>query len=336
MTEPAASPEVEPPSLAAIQRAWQRFEGGVRQTPAWQWRGHRVDALGPEGATLQLKLELLQHTGTFKPRGVLTVMHSLDAAQLQRGVVGVSAGNHGMALAYGARQFGAKATIAMPNTASPARVAACRALGADVILTTTIAAAFQTADDLERDGLSYVHPFEGPLTALGTATLGLEFLRQVGNLDTVFVAIGGGGLAAGVAAAVKQLQPRCRVIGVEPTGADSMTKSFAAGSPQQIDAVTTIADSLGSPKALPYSFALCREFVDEIALVTDDEICRAMALLFADAKLAVEPAGAATTAAMLQRREELAGQRIGIIVCGSNVDTETFADCLRRGRDGII
>jgi threonine dehydratase len=145
------------------------------------------------------------------------------------------------------------------------------------------------------------------------------------------VPIGGGGLAAGVASAVKQLQPRCRVLGVEPTGADSMHRSFAAGSPQRIEGVKTIADSLGAPMALPYSFALCRQHVDELVKVDDDELCRAMWLLFADGKLAVEPAGAAACAAMLQRQDELRDRRIGLIVCGANVDHETFARCLQRG-----
>jgi threonine dehydratase len=258
-------------------------------------------------------------------------MRELSAEQLARGVVAVSAGNHGMAVAYAAARLGTHALVATPATASPARVAACRELGAEILTTATIADAFAAAHEREREGRFLVHPFEGPEVALGTATLGLEFFRQVGNLDVLFVAIGGGGLAAGVAGVCKRLQPRCRVIGVEPEGADTMHRSFAAGSPQRIERVTTIADSLGSPMALPYSFALCRRYLDEVMLVSDDELCRAMALLFADARLAVEPAGAATTAAMLRRRSELAGKRIGVIVCGSNIDPETFGSCLLRG-----
>lgn len=324
------------PTIERIQRAWQDFAGAIRETPAWQWTGHRVGRLGPAGATLWLKLELFQHTGTFKPRGCLCVMRELSPEQLARGVVAVSAGNHGMAVAFAAAKLGTHGTVVMPKTANAARVEACRALGADVVLVDDIATAFARAEAMQHDGLTFVHPFEGPRTALGNATLGLEFLRQVGNLDAVFVAIGGGGLAAGVAAAVKQLQPRCRVLGVEPEGADSMARSFAAGSPQRIDRVATIADSLGAPTAMPYSFALCRRFVDELVRVSDDEICRAMALLFADAKLAVEPAGAATTAALLQRRADWAGKRVGLVVCGANVDPDTFAQCLQRGRAGIV
>jgi threonine dehydratase len=220
----------------------------------------------------------------------------------------------------------------MPKTADPARVAASRELGAEVELVDQIAAAFARAQQIERDeGRTFVHPFESENVAVATGTLSMEFLRQVGQLDALFVPIGGGGLAAGVSCAVKLLQPRCRVYGVEPVGADSMHRSFAAGSPQRIERVTTIADSLGAPMAMPYSFGLCRRFVDELVLVDDEALCRAMWLLFADGKLAVEPAGAASTAAMLQVRERLAGQRVGLIVCGANVDQVKYGEWLARG-----
>ncbi|HEX5054752.1 MAG TPA: threonine/serine dehydratase, partial [Planctomycetota bacterium] len=322
----------EPPTVAAIQLARRELGTLVRETPAWIWQGHRVDAQKPAGSTVSLKLELFQHGGSFKVRGALLTMRRLSPEQLARGVTAVSAGNHAMAVAFAARSLGTHAKVVMPANANPARVEASRVLGAEVVLTPDIATAFATTRQLEQDeGRYFVHPFEGQGMVLGAATLGMEFLRQTGQLDVLFVPIGGGGLAAGVACAVKQLQPRCRVIGVEPTGADSMHRSFAAGSPQRIEAVTTIADSLGAPMAMPYSFALCKRFVDELVKVDDDELCRAMWLLFADAKLAVEPAGAATTAAMLQGRERFAGQRIGLIVCGANVDAETFAKCLQRG-----
>lgn len=322
----------QPPTVAAIQQARRELGALVRETPAWTWLGHRIDAAKPAGATLWLKLELFQHAGSFKVRGALLTMQHLDAAQRGRGVTAVSGGNHAMAVAYAAKSLGTHAKVVMPATANPARIEACRALGAEVVLAADVAAAFPLARSIEQDeGRFFVHPFEGEAMVLGAGTLGMEFLRQTGQLDALFVAIGGGGLAAGVAAAVKQLQPRCRVYGVEPTGADSMHRSFAAGSPQRIDAVRTIADSLGAPMAMPYTYGLCRRHVDELVLVDDDAICRAMWLLFADGKLAVEPAGAATTAAMLQLRERLAGQRIGLIVCGANVDHATFARCLERG-----
>jgi threonine dehydratase len=187
--------------------------------------------------------------------------------------------------------------------------------------------AFERVKQIEAtEGRTFVHPFEGPLTALGTATLGLEFMEQVPDLDAVIVPIGGGGLCAGVSAAVKLSAPACRVFGVEPEGADSMHRSFAAGSPQAIESVKTIADSLGAPYATPYSFGLCRRYVDELVLVDDDALRRAMRLLMTSAKLAVEPAGAAATAALCgPLRERLAGKRVGLIVCGANIDPAGYA-----------
>jgi len=320
------------PTVEAIQRARTQLLGLVRETPSWSWSGHRLAALGPPDATVWLKLELFQHTGSFKVRGALLALQALEPAQRSRGVTAMSGGNHAMAVAYAARAVGCHAKVVMPATADPARLDAARALGAEVELVPDIAAAFARVQQIEQDeGRALIHPFEGEAMALGAATLGMEMLRQTGQLDALFVAIGGGGLAAGVASAIKQLQPRCRVYGVEPTGADSMHRSFAAGGPQRIERVQTIADSLGAPMAMPYSYALCRRHLDELVLVDDDAICRAMWLLFADGKLAVEPAGAAATAAMLQKREELAGKRIGLIVCGANVDAAGFARHLQRG-----
>jgi threonine dehydratase len=161
---------------------------------------------------------------------------------------------------------------------------------------------------------------------LGTATVGLELGRQVPDLDAVIVPIGGGGLCAGVATAIKLQQPRCRVFGVEPEGADTMHRSFAAGEPQSIDRVRTIADSLGAPHAAPYTFGLCRRHVDELVMIDDDAMRRSMALLFRGMKLAVEPAGAAATAALCgPLRERLSGRRVGVVVCGTNIDVGTFA-----------
>lgn len=333
---PAAADDLpKPPSVEAIQDARRRLRGLVRETPSWIWQGHRIDAQKPDGATVHLKLELLQHAGSFKTRGVLLAMQNLDAAQKAAGVVAVSGGNHAMAVAHASRSAGVHAKVVMPATANPARIDACRAMGAEVVLVAHVAAAFDEAKAIEaREGRAYLPPFESDAMVLGASTLGMEWLSQTGQLDALFVAIGGGGLAAGVAGAVKQFQPRCKVYGVEPEGADTMHRSFDAGSPQRIDAVRTIADSLGAPTAMPQTYGLCRRLLDGLVRVDDDAICRAMWLLFADAKLAVEPGGAASLAAMLQRRDELAGKRIGVLVCGSNVDHRTFAQCLERGAPG--
>jgi threonine dehydratase len=213
------------------------------------------------------------------------------------------------------------------GSANPARVAACRALGAEVVIAPDGRTAFEMVEAIARDeGRSFIHPFEGPYTALGTATLGAEWLEQVPDLDAVIIAIGGGGLCGGASAAIKLLKPECLVFGVEPAGSDTMSRSFAQGSPVDHAEVLTIADSLAPPFALPYSFGLCRANVDDLVLVDDDAIRAAMALLFREMKLAVEPAAAAATAALVgPLKARLAGKKVGVLVCGSNIDFETFA-----------
>ena len=219
----------------------------------------------------------------------------------------------------------------MPKTANPFRVQVCRELGATVVLVDNVHDAFDRVKEIEAtEGRTFVHPYEGPKTALGTASVGLEFIDQVtaagGSLDAVIVAAGGGGLTGGVACAVKQMSPGTEVFVVEPEGADSLSRSFKAGSPQSIEAVRTIADSLGAPRCEPYSFALNRQFVDEVVLVDDDQIRDAMRLLFRAAKLAVEPAGAAALAALMYPlRNRLEGKSVGVVVCGANIDPETFS-----------
>jgi threonine dehydratase len=318
---------VTAPTLEEIRAARQALGDLVVETPVWPWRAPEVREQLGDASQVLLKLELFQHTGTFKPRGALTVMLGLDAAARGRGVTAVSAGNHAIAVSYAARVLGTSAKVVMPESANPARVAACRGYGAEVVLVANIHEAFARVRQIEtEEGRTSVHPFEGPLTARGTATVGLELCRQAPELDAVVVPIGGGGLCAGVATAVKLLRPGVQVFGVEPAGADAMHRSFRSGRPEAIDAVRTIADSLGAPHAAPYSFALCRRFVDELVMVDDDQLRGAMRLLFRAAKLAVEPAGAAATAALLgPLRERLRGRRVALVVSGTNIDVTTFA-----------
>jgi threonine dehydratase len=318
---------VSAPSIESIRAARDRLGDRIVTTPVRLWRDDLLQGRVGPSTTVLLKEELFQRTGTFKPRGALTVMLSLGSEALARGVTAVSAGNHAIAVAYAAGVLGTTAKVVMPKSASPFRVARCRELGAQVELVDDVHRAFERVAEIESaEGRSFVHPFEGPLTILGTATLGLELAEQAAELDAVIVPIGGGGLCAGVAAAVKQAQPRCQVFGVEPEGADTMRRSLAAGSPQAIDAVRTIADSLGAPHAAPYSFALCRLFVDEVVLVDDAALRRAMLPLFVTAKRAVEPAGAAATAALVgPLRERLSGKRVAVVVCGANIDAATFS-----------
>lgn len=314
------------PSLADIRAARERLGPRVRETPVWHWQGEGLRKALGEDTEVFLKLELFQYTGTFKARGALLNALALDEAARGRGVTAVSAGNHAIAVAFAARSVGTSAKVVMPKAANPARVARCRDYGAEIVLTEDIHAAFDEVQRIEREeGRSFIHPFEGELTVLGTATAGLEWAQQVEKLDAVIVPIGGGGLIAGIACAIKQLQPACTVYGVEPEGADSMLRSFRAGSPQTLDRVDTIADSLAAPYALPYSFGVARHFVDHIVTIPDEAMQHAMGLLFADMKLAVEPAAAAATAALCgPLRPRLAGKRVGVIVCGTNIDLASF------------
>jgi threonine dehydratase len=315
------------PTLSEIETTRERIDPYIVETPVWQWRNREInDLVGPETAVF-LKLELWQHTGTFKPRGALSNMLGLTTAALQRGVTAVSAGNHAIAVSYAAKILDSPAKVVMPTYANPARVAICREYGAEVNLVEDVHKAFDRVHQIEaEEGKTFVHPFEGKPTILGTATVGWELCHQVADLDAVIIPIGGGGLCAGIATAVKKLQPQCQVIGVEPEGADSMHRSFASGKPESIDAVRTIADSLGAPYAAPYSFGLCYKYVDDLVLVSDDALRRTMHLLFRGVKLAVEPAGAAATAALCgPLQEQLRGKRVGVIVCGTNIDVPGFA-----------
>jgi threonine dehydratase len=325
------APHYDFPTVDAIRANRARLGDLVLTTPVRRLIDDAVKSAVGESTEVWMKEELFQRTGSFKPRGALSVMLDLDSNALARGVTGVSAGNHAISLGYSARILGTTAKVAMPKTANAFRVQMCRDLGVTVELVDNVADAFKRVSEIERiEGRTFVHPYEGPKTALGTATVGMEFIDQVreagSTLDAVIVAAGGGGLTGGVACAVKHMSPDTAVYVVEPEGADTMYRSFKTGTPQSIDAVRTIADSLGAPRCEPYSFALNRRFVDEVVLVSDDQIREAMRLLFRSAKLAVEPAGAAALAALMHPlRERLEGKKVGIVVCGANIDAESFA-----------
>lgn len=321
------------PNLSEIYSARKKLGELVRTTPVWQWHSDIFEALFEKNTQVFLKLELLQYGGSFKPRGALTNMFALSKEELKCGVTGVSAGNHAIALGYAAKVMATTAKVVMPKSANPARVERCKSMGTEVVLVDDVHVAFDKVHQIEaEEGRTFIHPFEGPLTALGTATLGLELCEQVETLDAVLIPIGGGGLCAGVSAAIKLLQPKCNVFGIEPEGANTMHLSFASGKPASIDKVRTIADSLGAPHAAPYSFSLCQKYVDDLVLVDDDELCSAMSLLFNEMKLAVEPAGAAAMAALRgPLKSRLAGKRVGLIVCGTNIDIDSYGEFVRRG-----
>jgi threonine dehydratase len=312
------------PGLAAIRALGELEAAQIVRTPLIRCAG--LESLLGGDTQIFAKLEFLQRTGTFKARGALSVMKGLSESQREAGVTAVSAGNHAIATAFAAKAVGASAKVVMLSTASPVRVEACRAFGAEVVLIDDVHKAFDVAREIqETEGRFFVHPFEGEAIATGTGVIGLEICEQCDDFDSVVVSIGGGGLIGGVANAVKQIRPDCEVIGVEPEGADTMHRSFEAGEPKAIDKVMTIADSLGSPFAAPYSFALCRQHVDRLVMIDDLQIRKAMGILFQSMKIAVEPACAATTAALLgPLRDQLRGRSVVLLMCGSNIDWATF------------
>ncbi len=323
---------MEGPSLSQIRDAAEQLRPHVLVTPTLTWQSSGLTSFVGADTRVNLKLEILQHTSTFKARGALSVLLNTPEAELANGVTAVSAGNHAIAVAFAANLLGVDAKLVMLESANPLRRALTREYGAEILMANDPVTGFALAEHIaDTEGRVFVHPFEGPFTTLGTATLGVEWIEQVEEpLDAIIVGVGGGGLMSGVATAVKLLSPETEVIGVEPTGADTMHRSFAAGQPRKRDVIDTIADSLGAPMAMPYSFELCRKNVDRLALVSDQQILAAMHLLFLDRKLAVEPAAAAGLAALVgPLREDLRGKHVGLLLCGSNIDAQSFFDFLR-------
>lgn len=312
------------PDAAMIADMRAELAPFVAATPVFARTGI---AAGPAGATLQFKFELLQNAGTFKARGAFANLLALDEAQRRRGVTAISAGNHAIAVAYAAQKLGVPAKVVMLASANPARLALARACGAEVLLAADGATGFQMVADIQAaEGKFFVHPFNGLRTVLGTATLGAEWAEQSGGLDAVVLPVGGGGLAAGAATALRLAMPGVAIYGVEPGGANGMARSFATGGPVKMGAMSSIADSLCAPHTEAYSYGLCRRAIDELVTIDDGELRAAMRLLFEELKLAVEPACAAATAAVCgPLRARLAGQRVGVLLCGSNTDLATFA-----------
>lgn len=312
-------------SLAQLDAAREVIRGRLHYTPSMTsaYLSERV------GVPVHLKLELFQKTGSFKPRGVLNRLANLSSAERERGLITLSAGNHAQAVAWAAREYGVRATVVMPTRATQTKVDATRGYGGDVILTDGDLLATALELQAERD-LTLVHPFDCPFVIAGQGTLGLELLEQVPDVETVVVGVGGGGLIAGVAAAVKALKPNARVIGVEPEGAPGMTESVRRGEPVRLDRLDTIADGLAAPFAGRLNYFHVRELVDEMVLVTDDEIVAAIPVLMERCKIVPEPAAAAAVAALLCGKvRPAAGSTTVAIVSGGNIDRRRLGSLLQ-------
>ena len=302
---------------AEIERAADAIRGRLHRTPLFSCR-----ALGPDAF---LKAELFQKTGSFKPRGMLHKVGSLTEEEKARGIVTWSAGNAAQGAAFAARDSGIACQVFMWATANPIKVAATRAYGAEVDLTASNAAEAyaRLLAYVEETGRVFVDPFDDPVLQAGHGTLGLEVVEDLPDVATIVVPVGGGGLISGVSSAVD-----CRVVGVEPEGAQSLTAALAAGEPVRIEP-NSIADGLNAPFTGAGTLAVCRERVDEVVLLTDDEIAEGMRFLYMRAKLACEPAGAAAVGALLAGKVTVEPkQPVVAVVSGGNADPQIAAGIL--------
>lgn len=281
------------------------------------------------GIHLRLKCESMQRTGSFKARGALNAMMQLTHAEKARGVVTVSAGNHAQALAWAARLVGADCIAVMPEGSSSAKIDATKGYGGTVELVGgERKRAFERAQQIASEGRVMVHPFEDPRVAAGQGSVALELLEQCKELNAVVVPIGGGGLIAGMAVAIKSIRPDVRVIGVEPEGAATMRTSLDAGMPQTISP-NTVADGLAAPMVGEMTLDAVRRYVDDVVLVTDEDILAAMRDLLSYAKLVAEPAGAAAVAALLAGKVAIdRGSYVAAVISGGNVDLERLKSLL--------
>ena len=302
-----------PVTPALIAAANERIAGRVRTTPLFE-----ADGLGL-AACVQLKLEFLQHAGTFKPRGAFNSLLSGNVPKA--GVAAASGGNHGAAVAYAARELGHRATIFVPEISSPAKIAAIRAFGADVRVG---GARYNDALDacttfIAETGAFSVHAYDAVPTIAGQGTVAREWEQQAADdlPDTVLVAVGGGGLISGMAA---WWQGRVKLVGVEPEGSCALHAAMAAGEPVDVEVNSVAADSLGARRAGGLVHEIASRYVDRVALVSDDAITSAQTLLWQRLRIASEPGGAAAFAALLSGAYQPAkGERVGVLLCGANV-----------------
>jgi len=275
------------------------------------------------GARLHHKAELLQKTGSFKPRGALNRVHHTPPADLERGVIAVSGGNHAQGIAFAASRAGVPSLVVMPEDVAPVKAAATRSYGAEVVLHGDVNEAYAKVEELRRErGMTFIHPFDDPHVVAGQGTVGLEIAEQVPDASVVVVPVGGGGLIAGIAIAIKELLgTHVRVIGVEPEGADPMRVSRTAGHPVRLDEVDSLVLSLAAPMVGATPFEIAQRYVDDVVTVTRQEIRSGLRALMTATKLFAEPGGAAATGALLAGKVEVSPDDVVVsVVSGGNTD----------------
>lgn len=305
--------------LDRIRAAAKKLAGKVHRTPLLSASGLGARA----GVRLFVKCENLQKTGSFKPRGALNKILTLSPEERARGLVTVSAGNHAQAVAWAARIAGAACTVVMPTAAPASKIEATRGYGAEIVLHDDRATLFdRLAEVRDARGLSFVHPFDDPDIAAGAGTTGLEILEDLPDVDVILVPVGGGGLISGIASVAKQIRPSVRMIGVELADGPGLAPALAAGKPVTVTRPWgTIADGMTPPFVGLLAVGVAKEAVDDVVGVSEEEIIDAMKLLMTRAKLYVEGAGAAATAALLAGKVHTpAGSKVVALVSGGNVD----------------
>jgi threonine dehydratase len=282
-------------------------------------------------ANVHFKLENLQHTGSFKLRGAVNKMLSLSSAQRDRGVVTASTGNHGVAVAYGLEKLGGRALVFVPENASPGKVQVIERLGAKVLhfgddTADTEAHARKFAD---QKGLAYIPPYNDVQVVSGQGTIGVELENELNNIDTVFVALGGGGLISGIAGYLKSNHPWVKIIGCSPQNSQVMIQSVDAGQILELPSLPTISDgTAGGIEPGAVTFDLCRQWVDDYVTVTEDEIKESLREFLKIQHMLIEGSAAVAVAAMVKRRDRLAGKNVVVIICGANIGLETLKTIL--------
>ena len=314
-------------TLGMILEARERLKGVAQRTGMVQFK-----ALSDEHSQVYLKTEDLQNTGSFKVRGAYIKIASLSAEERACGVIASSAGNHAQGVALAAKAFGVPATIVMPAGAPLSKVKATRELGANVVLHGTVYDdAYAEACRIQKEtGATFIHPFDDPMVIAGQGTIGLEIMDDLPDVGTIVVPIGGGGLASGVAAAVKMLHPDVRVIGVQASGAAGMKASLDAGHIVELPSAKTIADGIAVKRPGENSFELCRQYLDEVVTVDDDEIAQAILFLMERGKMVAEGAGAAPVAAIINRKFDVSG-KVAAVISGGNIDVTMLSRIIEKG-----
>ncbi|MGD8506337.1 MAG: threonine ammonia-lyase [Candidatus Bathyarchaeota archaeon] len=284
------------------------------------------------GAEVYLKLECFQPVGVFKIRGAVNKICSLSPSELERGLVTASSGNHGLAVAYAAKIYGAKAVVVVPENAVKEKVEAIESYGADIVrYGKDYDEAYSKALEIQKEvGTTFVHPFEDPFVVAGQGTVGLELLEDVPDLDAIIVPVGGGGLISGISVAAKTLNPKLRIVGVQSEGAPAVYRSWRAGKIVEIDSVNTIADGLAARKPLDLTFGIIKRYVDTVLLVSEEEIGEAVLALLHNAHILAEPSGAASLAALLFKYHPKPEEKVAVIISGANISIDYLASLLKQ------